>query len=91
MLKHNLPILGRTSKRGHFTMKSYLEDEIAKDMQKKMVFLSGLRQCGKATPAKQIIASYRYMKPTQILIQMESNPVYAIPAALSASLVIMGA
>jgi len=39
-------------------MKRYLEGEIKKDLQRKMVFLSGPRQCGKTTLAKQIIASY---------------------------------
>jgi predicted AAA+ superfamily ATPase len=50
-------------------MKRYLEEEITKDLQKKMVFLSGPRQCGKTTLAKQIMASY----PTSLYLNWDST------------------
>ncbi len=36
-------------------MKRYLEEQIVKDLNSKMLFLAGPRQCGKTTLAKQIL------------------------------------
>ncbi|MDQ1350337.1 MAG: uncharacterized protein QG657_638 [Acidobacteriota bacterium] len=42
-------------------MKRYLEDNISKDLEKKIVFLSGPRQVGKTTLCKQLISSHVYL------------------------------
>ncbi len=42
-------------------MKRYLENNILKDLEKKIVFLSGPRQVGKTTLCKQLISSHVYL------------------------------
>ena len=42
-------------------MKRYLENEIKKDLGKKIVLISGPRQCGKTTLSKMINPDYDYL------------------------------
>ena len=41
----------------HVVITRYLEEEIRKDLEEKMVFLSGPRQVGKTTLAKTVLKS----------------------------------